>query len=52
MAAGQIENTLTAGIPFHEGEDHTYQVSYTENPVMYFGLKLWLEARERAPSGR
>ena len=52
MAAGQIENTLTAGIPFHEGEDpHTYQVSYTENPVMYLGIELWLEACERIQVG-
>ena len=44
LAAGQIENTLTAGIPFHEGEDpHTYSVSYTENPVMYFGLGYGLK---------
>jgi len=44
LAAGQIENTLTAGIPFHEGEDpHTYSVSYTENPVMYFGLSYGLK---------
>ena len=44
MAAGQIQNTLTAGVPFHEGEDpHTFSVNYTENPVMYMGLSYGLK---------
>ena len=44
LAAGQIENTLTADTPFHPGEDpHTYSVSYTENPVMYLGLSYGLK---------
>jgi hypothetical protein len=44
LAAGQIQNTLTSDLPFHEGEDpHTYSVSYTENPVMYFGLSYGLK---------
>ena len=44
MAAGQIENTLTAGLPFHAGDDpHTFSVNYTENPVMYMGLSYGLK---------
>ena len=42
MASGQIENNLTASIPMHAGEEEpeyaSYRVTYSENPVMYFGL--------------
>tara|TARA_B100001057_G_scaffold385007_1_gene391621 strand:- start:975 stop:1745 length:771 start_codon:yes stop_codon:yes gene_type:complete len=42
LASGQIENNLTASIPMHAGEDEyaSYSVTYTENPVMYFGLNF------------
>ena len=39
VASGQIENNLTAR-GFHTGETVTFNVKYSENPVMYLGANF------------